>query len=330
MLQRTHLLWYAAGAATYLTVLLALFVTSFTRPKPDLAKLEDNLKEIRKDISKTLEEIRGDKPEWEYAKPMEHDLTRYLSKSYDGTARLLTLHQKKIRESDLAKVNTLGDDLHVSFEKSDVPAGALRHFKGMQLAELSFVKSSLEDEGVAELPLLAGVPKLRLDGSRVTDKGMPHAANIPGLRELYLRDLAITDAGLEALVKAPWLERLDLSGTKVSGRVFAKFPDHSTLQVLDLSRTNVGDDTIEYVLRFKLKDLNLSGTTVSDSGLEKIRGPFPRFVNLQKTRVTPQGAAALKRRVPSISVLYESDPVDDEVDKIKKQIDDVTKGLPKF
>lgn len=304
MLNRTNLIWYAAGAGAYLLVLLGLLVSSFNRPMPTVAKIEDTNKEAVKKATKAIESVRGDRPAYESARPLDGDLTQYLSKSFDGTARLLTLSQRKIKEGDLAKVSSLGDDLHVSFEKSDVPASELRHFKGMELASLNFSHSSLDDEGLAELPLLGALPKLHLDGARVTDRGMPHAANIPGLRELHLKGAPITDKGLEALAKAPWLEHLDLSGTKVLGMTFAKFSEHSTLQRLDVSNTQVGDDTLEYILRFKLKDLNLEGTTVSDFGLEKVRGPFPRYILVRNTRVTQRGVDTFKKRLPAIGVDY--------------------------
>jgi hypothetical protein len=331
MLNRTNLIWYAAGAGTYLLVLLGLLIASFNRPTPPVVKLEDATKEAIKQANKALDSVRGDRPEYESAWPLDGDLTQYLSKSFDGTARLLTLSHRKIKEGDLAKVSTLGDDLHVSFEKSDVPASELRHFKGMQVASMNFTQSSLDDEGLAELPLLGALPKLILNGARVTDKGMPHAVNVPGLRELHLKGTPVTDKGLESLAKAPWLEHLDLSGTRVLGMTFAKFSEHSTLQRLDVSHTQVGDDTLEHVLRFKLKDLNLEGTTVSDFGLEKVRGPFPRFLLLKNTRVTQRGVDALKKRLPAIGVDYgPPDPAQEEMDKAKKRIDDLKKGLPRL
>src|SRR5687768_12094883 len=110
MLNRTNLLWYAAGAGTYLLVLLGLLVASFNRPKSPVAKIEDTTREARKEAAKAIEKVRGDRPEYESARPLDGDLTKYLSKSFDGTARLLTLSQRRIKEGDLAKVNTLGDD----------------------------------------------------------------------------------------------------------------------------------------------------------------------------------------------------------------------------
>jgi hypothetical protein len=131
---------------------------------------------------------------------------------------------------------------------------------------------------------------------------MAQTAAIPGLRELHLKNTPLTDKGLEALSKAPWLEHLDLSGTKVRGMAFSKFSEHSTLQKLDVTNTQVGDDTLEHLLRFKLKDLNLEGTTVSDFGLEKVRGPFPRYILVKNTRVTQRGVDALRKRLPAIGV----------------------------
>ncbi len=88
--------------------------------------------------------------------------------------------------------------------------------------------------------------------------------------------------------------------------ILAELPKMKNLKKLDLSQTKVGDSALDAVATLEgLEWLNLYGTEVTDAGLMKLKG----LGNLQKlflwqSKATPEGAAALKKELPGLEVIF--------------------------
>jgi hypothetical protein len=101
---------------------------------------------------------------------------------------------------------------------------------------------------------------------------------------------------------------LDLSRLPLTTESLAFIPDGvSKLALVD---TPLGDEAIEQLLRLRgLSRLNLAGTKITDEGLELLA----ILTNLEwacvhRTNVTAEGADRLRRAVPGITVLFETEP----------------------
>jgi hypothetical protein len=305
---RQNVVWYGIGAAGYLLVVAWLAVAARLRPEPADVRAQRQTEKAMADVRNSLREARGEEVDFEFARPVEADITRHLSTSFDGKERMLLLKHRKITDADLAKIRTLGDGLYISFEESKLPPRALRHLAGLEVTTLELARSSVTDDDLADLPQVKKVQKLFLDGAKVGDAALPHLALCPGLRDLHLKNTAVTDKGVEGLTRLQTLSDLDLEGTKVT------------------------DETLPHLLRLRLDRLQVGGTKVSDLGLEKVAGTYPRLLDVRGSRVTERGAQDLQKRCPTITVggVGPPDPVESEIERAKRKADEVKKLIPKF
>lgn len=81
---------------------------------------------------------------------------------------------------------------------SHLDRGELKYLPAATVA-LSLERMPVGDESIAQLPLLAGLRCVDLDGTNITDRSLAVLARLPQLEELWLEGTSITDAGFREL-----------------------------------------------------------------------------------------------------------------------------------
>jgi hypothetical protein len=115
--------------------------------------------------------------------------------------------------------------------------------------------------------------------------------------EMFLKIAPVSEA----------LSSLKLGSTSVTGNALeTELPRMTRLKKLDLSQTQIGDKTLDTIGDLEgLQWLNLWGTQVTDSGLMKLKGLSKlRKIYLWQSQVTQKGAAALKKELPDLEVIF--------------------------
>ena len=115
--------------------------------------------------------------------------------------------------------------------------------------------------------------------------------------EMFLKIAPVSEA----------LSSLKLGSTSVTGNALeTELPRMTRLKKLDLSQTQIGDKTLDTIGDLEgLQWLNLWGTQVTDSGLMKLKGLSElRKIYLWQSQVTKKGAAALKKELPDLEVIF--------------------------
>jgi hypothetical protein len=115
--------------------------------------------------------------------------------------------------------------------------------------------------------------------------------------EMFLKIAPVSEA----------LSSLKLGSTSVTGNALeTELPRMTRLKKLDLSQTQIGDKTLDTIGDLEgLQWLNLWGTQVTDSGLMKLKGLSKlRKIYLWQSQVTKKGAAALKKELPDLEVIF--------------------------
>ena len=113
----------------------------------------------------------------------------------------------------------------------------------------------------------------------------PFYAGFSNLLMLDLSDVPIEDNDVRYLIKLKNLKVLGLSGTRISRKGLAYLSKHAsfcpTLDGLLLQRTNIGDDSLESILRFaSLSQLFLSHTKISHEKITLL-ADLPELKTLQ-------------------------------------------------
>jgi hypothetical protein len=115
--------------------------------------------------------------------------------------------------------------------------------------------------------------------------------------EMFLKIAPVSEA----------LSSLKLGSTSVTGNALeTELPRMTRLKKLDLSQTQIGDKTLDTIGDLEgLQWLNLWGTQVTDSGLMKLKGLSKlKKIYLWQSQVTQKGAAALKKELPDLEVIF--------------------------
>jgi hypothetical protein len=115
--------------------------------------------------------------------------------------------------------------------------------------------------------------------------------------EMFLKIAPVSEA----------LSSLKLGSTSVTGNALeTELPRMTRLKKLDLSQTQIGDKTLDTIGDLEgLQWLNLWGTQVTDSGLMKLKGLSKlKKIYLWQSQVTKKGAAALKKELPDLEVIF--------------------------
>ncbi len=152
---------------------------------------------------------------------------------------------------------------------------------------------------------------LYLSRTPVTDAVL-NADRLPtSLRVLYLGLTKVTDAGARQLARLQQLHTLRLSGTAVTDAGLKDVARLRRLQWLNLESAPVGDDGIKELLALtELRILHLGRTLVTDAGLQDIaRLASLQIVRIGGSTISADGAAAVRRSRPNLSVLSPPDGV---------------------
>lgn len=163
----------------------------------------------------------------------------------------------------------------------------LQQLKALVLKKTAFEKSSVEDDGLAELRHLKQLDLLDIEGNKVTDQGLEHLSNMKSLRELSLNRLGITDKGIAHLIRLPNLMHLDLVySTGFGGPML----------------TDTGVESLGQI--GSLRSLNVSGAKITDASIDRlVKLRELRRVHLVSTGVTPAGVDRLKSALPKCEVI---------------------------
>ena len=122
-----------------------------------------------------------------------------------------------------------------------------------------------------------------------------------------LRDKLTDEIFLKIAPVSGALSSLKLGATSVTDDALkAELPRMTSLKKLDLSQTQIGDKTLDTIGEMEgLEWLNLWGTQVTDTGLIKLKGLSKlKKLYLWQSKVTKQGAAALKKELPDLEVIF--------------------------
>ena len=179
------------------------------------------------------------------------------------------------------------------------------------------------DAAMAQLPALAGLETLDLNGCAITDAGWVHLRKLTSLQSLYLHDIPVSDDALVNLEGLADLTVLMLGKSRVAGPGLAHLKPLVNLEVLNLSHSPITDDALTHLKGMEeLNTLGLEGTKVTDAGLVHLE-PLAklRVLNLSRTAVTDKGLGHL-RHLTELRMLYlEEDQVDQEnVGKFRKKM----------
>jgi len=170
---------------------------------------------------------------------------------------------------------------------------------------LVFDGAPISDEALDGLARFANLKALYLSRTPVTD-GALTADRLPaGLRVLYLGATKVTDAGVKELARLEQLEWLRLSGTAVTDAGLWDVARLRRLQWLNLESTGVSDEGVTQLRGLTaLRILHVGNTQVTDTGLERLATlPALQIVRVIGSRITAGGAAATRKRRPSLTVL---------------------------
>lgn len=152
---------------------------------------------------------------------------------------------------------------------------------------------------------------LSLGRTTVTDQGLAQLGQFKRLKWLDLSLTKVTDTGLEQLDQLTQLNQLFLEGTAISSASIPAIARLRNLEELDLSKVNIADDDLAKIATLKqLKVLYLVGTPVTDAGLAKLVSlQNLEMLDLRGTRVSADAAEKLKSRIKSLAnVLLDSSP----------------------
>ncbi len=192
----------------------------------------------------------------------------------------------------------------------------LKHIRNMsELSILGIAATPVTSEGLVNIRELHSLNQLFLHSTAVGDMGLVHLRQLVNLKELYLFDTNVTEAGVRRLQQAipnckiiyatdmvpPPRPRISLSEAlefiqSVGGKAQLN-GDQTEIIRMDFSKSNISDDDLKYLVRYKLLgNLNLSDTQISDEGLEHLKAADSiGFLFLGGTKVTDEGMIHLKK-----------------------------------
>ncbi len=159
-----------------------------------------------------------------------------------------------------------GCDLYL---KSRVDDAGLAHLQGCKnLTYLNLADTQATDAGLAYFQDCNNLVQLDLFRTKITDAGLAYFKDCKALRFLDLNWTSVTDAGVAHFEGCKNLATLSLAHTKVSDAGLAHLKDCRNLSVLALGDLPIGDAGLAHLKDCKkLTTLNLDGTRVSDAGL---------------------------------------------------------------
>lgn len=160
------------------------------------------------------------------------------------------------------------------------------------LESLFLARTTVTDEGVAQLASCRSLRELSLSETRISADGVGALSRLPALERLYLAGTSIGQGGVRHAASCEELTHLSLQGVQLADDDLALLKRLSRLEWLDLSGTPVSDAAAVHLQQLAgLRQLNVAETSLSDAGLEELQEA------LAKCRVTgdppdPQRLAA--------------------------------------
>jgi hypothetical protein len=196
----------------------------------------------------------------------------------------------------------------VSFVRSKLQDADLQRLKPfVGLKTLSFFNMPIGDTGVAHITGFDRLYQLTLTGSEVTDAGLAPLLKLPNLRVLMLTRAKIGDVGLKTLAECKNLRELRLEETNVTDAGLAHLAKLSTLRELILNQTAVTGSGVAALERCKsLEVLRLNQCPLADGSIAE----FAKLTQLKKlyaanTKLTPAGTDALAKALPNCLMSFD-------------------------
>jgi hypothetical protein len=167
----------------------------------------------------------------------------------------------------------------------------------------------IADDALDGAGRFANLHALYLSRTPITDAALSPERLPAGLRVLYLGMTEVTDAGVPQLARLQQLQWLRLGGTAVTDAGLRDVARLRRLHWLNLESTRIGDDGIKALLGLtELRILHIGKTQVTDAGLEEIASLASlQIVRIGGSNISADGAAAVRRSRPNLSVLSRPD-----------------------
>jgi hypothetical protein len=207
---------------------------------------------------------------------------------------------RRVRDA-VAAIEKLGG--HIQFHPTRVwdVTGLLPRVKWIDLSN-----TATTDADLALLERLDDVELLTLDGTKVTDAGLVHLSRLHRLFALELNDTAITGAGLKILGRLKAITWLELCNTQIDDGGLSALAGLTELEAIFLNKTRLDGSGFRHLERLpQLLSIAARETNVTNQALEEFKPPRSlQGLDVFGSRVTASGAAAVKRKLPSVAVLY--------------------------
>ncbi len=190
----------------------------------------------------------------------------------DGALVMIDLLDKPATQEDVALIAQMSDLKKLTLWGQNINNESVKALEALpNLENLTFMKTAIDDEGLAFLPNFKSLKALNLRGcDKITDAGMAHVAKIPNLNNLALLYTLINDDGIVNL-KGLKLRALDVRGlTTLTGTSLDVIAQMTTLETLKLRNNMMFMDFNIGVLKSltNLKSLSLEDLQITEQGLE--------------------------------------------------------------
>jgi eukaryotic-like serine/threonine-protein kinase len=171
----------------------------------------------------------------------------------------------------------------------------LLHLADLTITHLAFEKSPIRGgEGWAILPRIAGLRRIRLDGTLVPPAGVSSIAKCPSLVHVDLVDTDIGDNGLTVLAEVRSLHSLTCTDTRITAAGLSALAGRVRLRQLTLSGAFGATSpslTVPVSRMSTLQTLNLASNEFTDADVKPLSALALTELRIHSTRLT---AAALE------------------------------------
>ncbi|MDR2644058.1 MAG: hypothetical protein LBC74_14855 [Planctomycetaceae bacterium] len=176
-----------------------------------------------------------------------------------------------------------------------------------ELVELTLGGTVITDAGLDYLVQLKKLRKVRLSNTVITDAAGEKLAKISTLQDIDVSQTAFGDAGLAALKTLTKLKNLNLYLTEVTDAgvgVLKDFASVKTITRLNLDLCRISNTGVRNILDVvNLEWLHLGGTEITDEVIEDVvKFKKLKEIIVTKTAVTKSGAENLRKKITDCKV----------------------------